>query len=82
MNAWQPPASYPCGNLSDTSSRILIRPQGSSNVARMHKRYALLKQTQNDVEDDVGGHYRTTSRTQDDVEDDSSTMTTETQDKS
>ena len=29
MNAWLPQASYPCGNFSDTSSRIPFRPKGS-----------------------------------------------------
>ena len=29
MNAWLPRASYPCGNFSDTSSGILLRPKGS-----------------------------------------------------
>ena len=29
MNAWLPQASYPCGNFSDTSSWIFLRPKGS-----------------------------------------------------
>ena len=29
MNAWLPQASYPCGNLSDTSSWTFLRPEGS-----------------------------------------------------
>ena len=29
MNAWLPQASYPCGNFSDTSSRILLGRRGS-----------------------------------------------------
>ena len=28
-NAWQPQASYPCGNFSDTSSEILSQSKGS-----------------------------------------------------
>jgi hypothetical protein len=33
MNAWLPQASYPCGNFSDTSSRILFPLQGSIGLA-------------------------------------------------
>ena len=29
MNAWLPPASYPCGNFSDISSWTFFRPKGS-----------------------------------------------------
>ena len=29
MNAWQPQASYPCGNFSDTSSLKLLKAKGS-----------------------------------------------------
>ena len=29
MNTWLPQASYPCGNFSDTSSWIFLRPRGS-----------------------------------------------------
>ena len=29
MNAWQPQASYPCGNFSDTSSCNFRKPKGS-----------------------------------------------------
>ena len=29
VNAWLPQASYPCGNFSDTSSWIVIKPKGS-----------------------------------------------------
>ncbi len=29
MNAWPPQASYPCGNLSDTSCLKLSKPKGS-----------------------------------------------------
>ena len=29
MNAWLPQASYPCGNFSDYSSWIFLRPKGS-----------------------------------------------------
>ena len=29
MNAWQPQASYPCGNFSDTSSLKLLETKGS-----------------------------------------------------
>ena len=30
MNAWLPQANYPCGNYSDTSSWIVLRPKGST----------------------------------------------------
>ena len=29
VNAWLPQASYPCGNFSDTSSWIVVKPKGS-----------------------------------------------------
>jgi hypothetical protein len=29
MNAWLPQASYPCGNFSDTPSRMFFGPKGS-----------------------------------------------------
>ncbi|PHT25237.1 Regulator of rDNA transcription protein 15 [Capsicum baccatum] len=33
MNAWQPQASYPCGNFSDTSSFEFRRSKGSLGLA-------------------------------------------------
>ena len=43
MNAWLPQASYPCGNCSDYSSWIFLRPQGSiGHVFRVIRSLRLL----------------------------------------
>ena len=43
MNAWLPQASYPCGNCSDYSSWIFLRPKGSiGHVFRVIRSLRLL----------------------------------------